>query len=258
MNALARLSLAFILINALGAVPARGQEPPPVTDADRAAAFPDVQGHAAHDTGLNYFVLFDQLEWQSLDGGDSGAWDTKGWVGGDRNRFWFRTEGDVRDAEFAATQTHVLVGRSIARWWDIVAGIRQDVRPGPAQTWAAVGIQGIAPYWFDVQATGYVGASGRTHVRVETEYDLLLTNRVVLQPMLETEIYGKSDPEHHFGAGLATLDVGLRLRYEIRREFAPYAGLVWSRKFFGTADLAEAAEETPAGWRLAMGVRTWF
>jgi copper resistance protein B len=132
------------------------------------------------------------------------------------------------------------------------------VRPGPAQTWAAFGIQGIAPYWFDVQATGYVGGSGRTHVRVETEYDLLLTNRLVLQPMLETEIYGKSDPEHHFGAGLATLDVGLRLRYEIRREFAPYAGLVWSRKFFGTADLAEAAGETPAGWRLAMGVRTWF
>jgi copper resistance protein B len=258
MNTLARLSLAAALLVATSAVPARGQEPPPVTDADRAAAFPDVQGHPAHDTGLNYFVLFDQLEWQSLDGGDSGAWDTKGWVGGDRDRFWFRTEGDVRDAQFAATQTHVLFGRSIARWWDIVAGIRQDVRPGPAQTWAAFGIQGIAPYWFDVQATGYVGGSGRTHVRVETEYDLLLTNRLVLQPMLETEIYGKSDPEHHFGAGLATLDVGLRLRYEIRREFAPYAGLVWSRKFFGTADLAEAAGETPAGWRLAMGVRTWF
>ena len=237
---------------------ARGQEPPPVTDADRAAAFPDVEGHAAHDTAVNYFLLFDQLEWQSLDGGDSGAWDTKGWVGGDRNRFWIRTEGDVRDASFAATQTHVLFGRSIARWWDIVAGVRQDVRPGPAQTWAAAGIQGIAPYWFDVQATAYIGAAGRTHFRVETEYDLLLTNRLVLQPLLETEIYGKADPEHRYGAGFATLDLGLRLRYEIRREMAPYVGLVWSRKFFGTADLAEAAGETPAGARLAIGIRTWF
>jgi len=251
-------ALTTVLLVVLSATALRGQEPPPVTDADRAAAFPDVDGHAAHDTAVNYFVLFDQLEWQSLDGGDSGAWDTQGWVGGDRNRFWFRTEGDVRNASFAATQTHVLVGRAIARWWDIVAGVRQDVRPGAAQTWAAIGIQGIAPYWFDIQATAYVGASGRTHFRVETEYDLLLTNRLVLQPLLETEIYGKGDPEHGFGAGLATLDLGVRLRYEIRREIAPYVGLVWSRKFFGTADLAEAAGETPPGARLAIGVRIWF
>lgn len=229
-----------------------------MTDDDRAAAFPDVGGHPAHDRAVNYFVLFDQLEWQSVDGGDSGAWDTKGWIGGDRDRFWFRTEGDVRDARFVATQTHVLVGRAIARWWDIVAGVRQDVRPGPAQTWAAVGIQGLAPYWFDAQATAYVGASGRTHFRVETEYDLLVTNRLVIQPLLETEIYGKDDPEHGFGAGLATLDLGLRLRYEIRREFAPYIGLVWSGKFFGTADQAEAAGETPPGMRLGVGLRTWF
>ena len=257
MSFAARGTMALLLV-AFSAPLARGQEPPPVTDADRAAAFPDVGGHPAHGTAVNHFVLFDQLEWQSLDGGDSGAWDTKGWVGGDRDRFWFRTEGDVRDARFAATQTHVLFGRAIARWWDVVAGVRQDVRPGPAQTWAAVGIQGIAPYWFDVQATAYVGASGRTHFRVETEYDLLLTNRFVIQPLLETEIYGKDDPEHGFGAGLATVDLGVRLRYEIRREFAPYVGLVWSRKFFGTADLAEGAGETPAGTRLAVGLRTWF
>jgi copper resistance protein B len=229
-----------------------------VTDADRAAAFPDVDGHATHETRVNYFVLFDQLEWQSLDGGDSGSWDTKGWVGGDRNRLWFRTEGDIRDGSVASTQTHVLFGRAFARWWDIVAGIRQDVRPGPAQTWAAVGIQGLAPYWFEVQATAYIAAEARTHIRFETEYDLLLTNRLVLQPLLETEIYGKSDPEHGFGAGLTNLDIGLRLRYEIRREIAPYAGIVWSRKFFGTADIAEAAGESAAGWRLALGMRTWF
>lgn len=251
-------AIVVLLLVTLSPKPCRAQEPPPVTDADRAAAFPDVQGHATHDTSVNYFMLFDQLEWQSLDGGDSGAWDTKGWVGGDRNRLWFRTEGDVRDAHFFATQTHVLFGRAIARWWDIVGGVRQDVRPGPAQTWAAVGIQGIAPYWFDVQATAYVGEAGRTHFRVETEYDLLLTNRLVLQPLLETEIYGKADPEHRFGAGLATVDVGVRLRYEIRRELAPYLGFVWSGKFFGTADFAHAAGETSAGARLAAGIRTWF
>ena len=257
MSIAARCMMVLLLV-VLPAALARAQEPAPVTDADRAAAFPDVGGHPAHDRAINYFVLFDQLEWQSVDGGDSGAWDTKGWIGGDRDRFWFRTEGDVRDARFVATQTHVLVGRAIARWWDIVAGVRQDVRPGPAQTWAAVGIQGLAPYWFDVQATAYIGASGRTHFRVETEYDLLVTNRLVIQPLLETEIYGKDDPEHRFGAGLATVDLGLRLRYEIRREFAPYIGLVWSGKFFGTADQAEAAGEPPPGTRLSIGLRTWF
>lgn len=257
MSIAARCMMVLLLV-VLPAALAGGQEPAPVTDADRAAAFPDVAGHPAHDRAINYFVLFDQLEWQSVDGGDSGAWDTKGWIGGDRDRFWFRTEGDVRDAHFVATQTHVLVGRAIARWWDIVAGVRQDVRPGPAQTWAAVGIQGLAPYWFDVQATAYIGASGRTHFRVETEYDLLVTNRLVIQPLLETEIYGKDDAEHRFGAGLATVDLGLRLRYEIRREFAPYIGLVWSGKFFGTADRAEAAGETPPGTRLSIGLRTWF
>jgi copper resistance protein B len=251
-------TLAALSVLILLPMSARAQQPPHVMDEDRAAAFPHVEGHAAHDAALNYFVLFDQLEWQNLDGGDSGSWDMKGWLGGDRNRLWFRTEGDVRDGGVSGTQTHVLFGRSIARWWDIVAGVRQDVRPGPAQTWAAVGIQGIAPYWFEVQATAYVGAEGRTHVRFEGEHDLLLTNKLVLQPLLETEIYGKDDPEHGFGAGLTTLDLGVRVRYEVRREFAPYVGIVWSRKFFGTADLAEAAGEAPAGARLALGIRTWF
>jgi copper resistance protein B len=258
MKAALRIVAALVLVHGTPAV-SHGQDPvPPLTDADRAAAFPQIDEHQAHDTSVHSFVLFDQLEWQSLDGGDSASWDTKGWVGGDRNRLWFRTEGDVRNAAIAATQSHVLFGRSVARWWDIVAGIRQDVRPGPEQTWAAIGIQGIAPYWFDVQATAYIGGSGRTHVRFESELDLLLTNRLVLQPLLETEIYGKADPERGFGAGLTTIDVGLRLRYELRREFAPYVGLVWSRKFFGTADFAEAAGETSAGSRLAVGIRTWF
>jgi len=256
MKVLTRITVAACAALALLPAPSSGQVAP-ITDADRAAAFPDVEGHVVHDA-VNYFVLFDQLEWQGGDGRAGASWDMKGWIGGDRDRFWFRTEGDARQTRLASTQTHFLYGRAIARWWDLVVGVRQDVRPGPAQTWAAVGIQGIAPYWFDVQATAYVGASGRTHLRFESEYDLLLTNRLVLQPLVEAEIYGKSDPDHGFGAGLSTVDVGLRLRYEIRREFAPYVGLVWSRTFFGTAEVAEAAGERSEGARLALGARLWF
>jgi copper resistance protein B len=231
---------------------------PPVTDADRAAAFPEVAGHAVHDGGIHYYVLFDQLEWQSAEGGRAGSWANNGWVGGDINRFWFRTEGEGERSRLGTAQAHALYGRAFARWWDVVLGIRQDFQPGPAQTWAVVGIQGLAPYWFDIEATAYVGASGRTHARFEAEYELLLTNRLILQPIAEFEIHGTSDRERGIGVGLSTIDAGIRLRYEIRREFAPYVGLVWSRKFFGTADFAREAGEEVGGTRLALGARMWF
>jgi copper resistance protein B len=231
---------------------------PPVTDEDRKAAFPDVEGHAVHDKGINSFVLFDQLEWQSVAGGTGLNADTKGWIGRDSDRLWFRAEGDGEDGRVGEAEAHVFYGRQISRWWDLVAGVRQDFRPAPSRTWAAFGIQGLAPYWFEVELTGYVGESGRTHVRGEVEYELLLTNRLVLQPLLEVEVFGKSDPEGGIGAGLSTTDVGLRLRYEVRREFAPYIGVAWSNKWGGTADFAEAAGENTGGARLVTGVRLWF
>jgi copper resistance protein B len=231
---------------------------PPITDEIRKAAFPDVEGHSVHDDVVNYLVLFDQLEWESGAAGQGFGWDTKGWVGRDRDRLWFRTEGQQADGSVTDAQTHVFYGRAISRWWNVLGGIRQDFQPGPAQTWAAVGVQGLAPYWFDVEATAYLGASGRNHFRVESEYELLLTNRLVLQPNVEMEIYGKSDPEHFRDTGLATLDFGIRLRYLVRREFAPYVGVVWHNKYFGTADMAEAAGESTGGARLALGVRLWF
>jgi copper resistance protein B len=242
--------------------PAQREYPPglsPVTDEDRAAAFPDLHddGHAVHDNAVHYYVLFDQLELQAGDG-TGWNWDNRGWIGRDVNRFWFRTEGEAEDGTLSVAQAHALYGRAIHRWWDLVAGVRQDFRPGPSRTWAALGIQGVAPYWFEVEATAYIGESGRTHFRIETEYELLVTNRLVLQPLVELEIHGKSDPERRIGAGLSSVDTGLRLRYEIRREFAPYLGVTWHRKFFGTADFAEAAGEEKSTARFAAGVRVWF
>ena len=231
---------------------------PPVTDADRQAAFPDVQGHTVHDMSVNYFVLFDQLEWQTGSGSDAFSWDTKGWVGQDRNRLWFRTEGDRAGGRTEQAQVNLLYGRAIARWWDVTAGVRLDTLPDTPRSALALGVQGLAPYWFEVEASAYIEPSGRTHVRFETEYDLLITNRLVLQPLVEFEVYGRADRERLIGTGLSTGELGLRLRYEFRREFAPYVGVVWTRKFFGTADLARAAGQDVAGTRLAVGLRTWF
>ncbi|MEO8682171.1 MAG: copper resistance protein B [Vicinamibacterales bacterium] len=231
---------------------------PPLTDADRAAAFPDVPGHEAHDNSVNYQVLFDRFEWQRASGTNDLGWDNTSWVGKDLSRLWLRTEGHTEDGAVADAQAQLLVGHSFARWWDVVAGVRQDVRPGSPQTWAAVGIQGLAPYWFAIEATGYVGASGRTHAKVDVEYELLVTNRLVLQPLVEVDMYGKRDPERRVGAGLSSVGAGLRLRYEFMRELAPYFGLTWDQKFGETGDFAKADGQGIRSLKFATGIRWWF
>lgn len=215
------------------------------------------QTHTVHDEAVTYYVLLDEFEWQSAE--RSGLhWDNKGWVGRDLDRLWFRSELSTDDRRVDDAELHVMYGRAFARWWELVGGVRQDFRPGPARTWAAIGIQGLAPYWFDVEVTAYVGASGRTALRLETEYDLLITNRLVLQPLIEVNLNGKSDPERGIGSGLSTTEMGFRARYEIRRELAPYIGVTWNRKYGGTADFAEAAGEGNGGARLLVGIRAWF
>ena len=231
---------------------------PPLTDADRAAAFPPVlEGHAVHDRRITTFVLFEQLEWR---GGESGGANLENttWIGRDVHRFWLRAEGESEDGEAESIVVDALYGRSVSRWWDLVMGVRQDFDPGPAQTWGAFGIQGLAPYWFEVEATGYVSTEGQTSARFEAEYDLLLTNRLILQPLVELDLYGKDDPERGVAAGLSSFEGGIRLRYELRREFAPYVGITWDRKLFGTADFARAEGEDVGSARVAFGLRTWF
>lgn len=246
--------------------PHAGHQPPPsdlppfikpITDADRQAAFPDVHGHSVHDTTVHAFVLIDQLEWLPS-GNDAINWDTRGWVGRDRDRLRWRAEGAREGDAFTHGDAHVLYGRAISRWWDAVAGIRQDFAPGAAQTWAAFGVQGLAPYRFEVEATAYVGAGGRTHVKLETEYELLLTNHLVLQPLVEVGISGKADPRRHLGAGLTSIESGVRLRYEFTREVAPYVGVTRSQLFFGTADEARRRGANVSHTALVVGVRMWM
>lgn len=229
---------------------------PVITDVDRAAAFPDLDGHALGDNAIRAYVLLDQLEWHEQD--RAVGWNARGWVGRDRDRVWFRSEGERGRGAVESIALHGMYGRAFARWWDVVMGVRQDFRPGPAQTWAAIGLQGLAPYWFEVDATAYVGASWRTQARVELAYDMQLTNWVMLEPNVEIELHGKADPSRGIGAGLSSTNVGLRLRYEIRRELAPYAGVVWHRRYGGTADAAREAGDAASGAELVLGLRTWF
>jgi len=151
-----------------------------------------------------------------------------------------------------------LYSKAIARYWDFQLGVRHDFKPSPSRSWATIGFKGLAPYFFDIDAAAFIGESGRTALRFEAEYELLLTQRLILTPEIELNIYGQNDPDVGIGAGLSDLEVGLRLRYEIRREFAPYIGINWSRLFGNTADFAKIAGEDTSEAQLVIGFRAWF
>jgi copper resistance protein B len=222
-----------------------------------AAAAAQHTGHTVHDEAINTFVLFDQLEWQT--GASDGAhWDGRAWIGTDRDRLWLRTEGASDRGRLHSGDAHVLFGRAISPWWEVVAGVRQDVRPGPAQTWVAFGVQGLAPQWIAIEATGYLGAGGRTQLRLKAEHDLLLTNRLVLQPKVEAQLAGKADRRRDVGAGLSTVEAGIRLRYEIRRELAPYVGVNWHRGAGRSAGHVQAASGSTSGVSVVAGLRFWM
>ncbi|MFT4196299.1 MAG: copper resistance protein B [Pseudoxanthomonas sp.] len=230
-----------------------------MTDADRAAAFPALSSmHAAHGSGVHSLVLFDRLEAWDADHGHGQAWDGSAWIGGDIDRLWLRSEGERRDGHNESAELEALYGHAISPWWDLLAGLRQDFAPGPARQWAALGVQGLAPYKFEVSATAYIGASGRTAARLQVEYELLLSQRLILQPQIELVGYGQDDPQRRLGAGLAAAQAGLRLRYEFNRRFAPYLGVERERRFGASADYAREDGESPLDTRLVAGVRVWF
>ena len=231
---------------------------PRLTDEDRKAAFPDLPGHAVHDRAVQSFILLDQFEWQASRETGAVSLDSKGWIGGDRNRIWLRAEGQGEGRRVEDAELHALFGRQISRWWDVVAGMRQDFRPGPAQTWAAVGVQGLAPYWFEVEATLYLGEEGRTAAILSGEYDVLLTQRLILQPKIELNLHGKDDPESGIGSGLSEGELALRLRYEIRRELAPYLGVTWTHSFGRTADFVRSEGGDASDLQVVAGLRMWF
>ena len=218
----------------------------------------DHGGHAVHDRAINFKVLFDQLEGQLVHGEPGLRWDSRSWIGGDRHRLLIRTEGEAVDGILEAAEAQVLYSRAFSPWWEAVAGVRFDARPSPSHTWFAIGVQGLAPQIIDVQATAYIGQSGHLAARLELEHDLHLTQRVVFQPLIELSVSGSDDPDRGIGAGLSTGEVGFRIRYEIKRELAPYAGVVWHRKLFGTGDSARERGGDAGGWHLVAGVRGWM
>jgi copper resistance protein B len=207
------------------------------------------------DRALFTKVMLDELEWRA--GDESVAWDAAAWYGGDLHKVWLAAEG-ARDGGEDHARIELLWDRVATRWWNTRAGVRLDTGDGPSRTWAAAGVAGLAPGFIELSASAYVGEAGRTALRVQAEYDLLLTQRLALQPQIEINAYGRDDPARLTGAGLSDVDAGLRVRYELRREIAPYLGLAWTRRFGRSADYARAHGEDASEWRWLAGIRAWF
>ena len=212
--------------------------------------------HGGHRGGA---VLIDRLEYRAGEGGDGYAWDAEGWHGGDIERLWFKTEGEGAFAgSVDAAEVQALYSRAIDPWFNVQAGVRYDLRPRPDQAHLVLGVQGLAPYWFEIDAALCLSDGGDATARVEAEYDQRITNRLILQPRVEFDLAAQSDRARGIGAGLSSIEGGLRLRYEVERAFAPYLGIAYERRFGAGAGAARAAGEAPGGWNALFGIRAWF
>lgn len=204
-------------------------------------------------------TMVDLLEVRPNKGPDAYAWQGEFRYGGDVDRLVMKSEGEgafgqrLEQAEVQALWSH-----AVGPYFDVQAGVRQDVQPRPRRTYATVGFEGLAPYWFDVEGAVFLSNKGDLSARIEGSYDLRLTQRLILQPRVEANLAVQDVPELGVGAGLGNIEAGLRLRYELRREFAPYIGVTYQRRFGETADFARAAGEARDDVRVVAGVRTWF
>jgi copper resistance protein B len=204
-------------------------------------------------------VLVDELEYLSGNEGSGVNWTAQGNYGGDHDKLWLRTQGQKIPGENLdpTTGAEALWWYAVAPFWGSQLGVRQDFGPG-AHTYLAVGVEGLAPRWFDIQVTGYIGDGGRLSARFKGSYDMRFTNRLILAPSLEANVYSKSDIERGLGAGLGNIEAGLRLRYEVHRKFAPYIGYVWERSFAGSANLRRAEGSPVHERRFVAGIRVWL
>jgi copper resistance protein B len=205
-----------------------------------------------------FSLMVDKLEAVHAHGETGAAYEFTARYGRDFNRLVLKAEGHADQGRLEEARTELLWGHALAAYWDTQLGVRMDHGPGPDRAWLAFGVQGLAPYWFEVEVTAYIGDEARTALRLEVEYELLFTQRLVLQPRLEANLYGQRDTERGIGAGLSDATAGLRLRYEIRREFAPYIGVERTMKYGATADYALAAGEHRGATRGVAGLRFWF
>lgn len=225
---------------------------------------PDKTWPSPVEPQLSWYLLADQLEHRWHNGKNLFRWDMEGWVGGDYNRIWLRTEGEqrVRKGTGGEAETQLLYSRLVAPFWEFQVGVRHQrlYGPGPdrSRTFASLGFEGLAPYYFDLEPFLFISDRGDVSARMAATTDLLFTQRLILQPRLEINAAAQDVKKFGIGAGVNNVELGLRLRYELRREFAPYVGVSWVRKVGETAGIARREGEAVDNFSVVLGVRLWF
>lgn len=223
------------------------------------ASLPPVVNAHETDDPLTSKVMIDQLEWRNADGKHNPVvLEAEAWLGYDLNKLWLKADIERLDGRTEEAELQALYSRAIAPYWDMQLGVRHDFKPKPEQTWAVIGIQGLAPYYFDVEAALFLGEAGSTAARFTAEYEMLFTQKLILSPEFSASFYGQNDRESQTGSGLSQTEVGLRLRYEIRREFAPYVGINWRKHYGNTADFLRDHSEDVSSTEFVVGARAWF
>jgi copper resistance protein B len=241
--------------------PAAGSGPPRAADAIWGAEAMAASREDLRKTHGDFPVFWfqgDRMEAQVRSGTDVYLWDIQGYYGGPTERLWFKSEGE---GEFGGkpddAEVQALYARAIAPFWDLQAGLRHDFA-GPDTTHLALGVQGLAPYMFEVDAALFVSTRGDVTARIEAEIDQRITQRLILQPRIEANLSAQDIPLLGVGAGLDQIEAGVRLRYEIKREFAPYLGIEQSWRTGQGADFARARGEDPSVTSFLVGIRFWF
>jgi copper resistance protein B len=206
-----------------------------------------------------YQVMFNLAEYRAQQGRDGYHWDGEAFVGGDINRLWLKSEGEGAFGDaLEGAEVQLLYSRAIDPYFNLQGGIRQDFGPGPGRTYATVGFEGLAPYMFEVEGALFLSDKGDLLGRLEGYYDQRITQRLILQPRVEFNLSAQDMPANSVGAGLTDTELGLRLRYEIARQFAPYIGISYDAKTGRTADFARADGEDPSTTSFVVGLRIWF
>jgi len=222
-------------------------------------SFFTASGYAASaDDPLLFQLKADKFEVRDADEGTVIAWEGHFWAGKDLNKLWIKSEGERLDGDTESAEVQLLYSRAIDPNWDLQVGWRHDAEPSPQRDWFAIGFYGIAPYFFEVDSALFIKEGDQVNLRVEVEYEFMLTQKWVLSPEVELNWFSDDDDDVEIGSGFARLEAGIRLRYEINRQFAPYIGINYEQLLGDTKDIAEAEGEETSDTQVVAGLRFWF
>ena len=202
--------------------------------------------------------MIDQLETRITDGDDPLVLEAQAWIGKDLNKFWLKVDAEQVKSETEELELQALYSRAISPYWDFQIGWRKDIKPKPDKNWLAVGFQGLAPYFYEIDSAIFIGDGGQLGLRFEAEYEILFTQKWILSPEVEVNFHTKDDASTGIGSGLSDSQIGIRLRYEFKREFAPYIGINWNNKYGKTATFAKNSGVNVDDSQFVLGLRAWF